>query len=51
MVIFIANTIKIIKELVVFIGYKVSKLEVFKVAVAVTVTKRVKKSIKIVGQQ
>ena len=52
-VIFITNTIKIIEELIVFIGYKASKLEVFKVtiAVAVTVAKRVRKSIEVVGQQ
>ena len=48
-VILITSTIKIIKELIVFIGYKASKLEVFKITI--TVTKRVKKSIKIVGQQ
>ena len=49
----IANTIEIIEELIVFIGYKASKLEVFKVtiAVAVTVAKRVRKSIEVVGQQ
>ena len=51
MVIFIANTIKIIKELVVFMGYKVSKLKVFRVAVAVAITKKVRKSIKVIRQQ
>ena len=40
----ITSAIKIIKELVVFIGYKASKLEVFRV----TVTRRVGKSIKVV---
>ena len=44
----ITSTIKIVEELIVFIEYKVSKLEVFKVAV--TITKRVGKSIKIVRQ-
>ena len=48
-VVFIISAIKIIEELIVFIGYKASKLEVFKITI--TVTKRVKKSIKIVGQQ
>jgi hypothetical protein len=43
-VILIAGAIKIIEELVVFIGYKASKLEVFRVAV----TRRVRKSIKVV---
>ena len=45
----ITNTIEIIEELVVFIGYKASKLEVFRVAVAVA--KRVRKSIKVIKQQ
>ena len=43
-VIFVAGAIKIIEELVVFIGYKASKLEVFRV----TVAKRVGKSVKVV---
>jgi hypothetical protein len=43
-VVFITSTIKIIKELVVFIGYKTFKLEVFGVAV----TKRVRKSVKVI---
>ena len=43
----VASAIKIIKELVVFIGYKASKLEVFRV----TVTRRVGKSIKVIRQQ
>ena len=47
-VIFITNTIKIIKELIVFIGYKASKLEIFRVTVAVT--RRVGKSVEIVRQ-
>ena len=40
----ITSTIKIIEELIVFIGYKASKLEVFRV----TITRRVRKSIKVV---
>ena len=48
-VVLITNAIKIIEELVVFIGYKVSELEVFKVAVAVTVTKRVGKGVKLLS--
>jgi hypothetical protein len=44
----ITSAIEIIKELIVFIGYKASKLKVFRVAV--TVSKRVKKSVRIVGQ-
>ena len=48
-VILIASTIKIIEELIVFIRYKASKLEVFRVAVAIT--KRVKKGVEIVKQQ
>ena len=44
-VILVASAIKIIEELVVFIGYKASKLEVFRV----TITKRVRKSVKVVG--
>jgi hypothetical protein len=43
-VIFIISAIKIIKELVVFIRYKASKLEVFKVAIA----EKVRKSVKVV---
>ena len=49
MVVLITNAIKIIKELIVFIRYKVSKLEVFKVTV--TVIKRVGKSVKVIKQQ
>ena len=41
----ITSAIKIIEELIVFIGYKASKLEVFGVAIA----GRVRKSVKIVG--
>ena len=48
-VIFIISAIEIIKELIIFIGYKVSKLEVFGVTIAVT--GRVGKSIKIIKQQ
>ena len=40
----ITSTIKIIEELIVFIGYKASKLEVF----GVTITRRVRKSIKVI---
>ena len=47
-VILITNTIKIVKELVVFIKYKVSKLKVFRVTI--TVTKRVGKSVKVIKQ-
>ena len=49
MVILITNTIEIIKEFVVFIGYKASKLKVFRVTIAIT--KRVRKSIKVIRQQ
>ena len=45
----IISTIKIIEELIVFIGYKASKLKVFRVII--TVAKRVKKSVKIIRQQ
>ena len=48
-VILITSTIKIMEELVVFIGYKASELEVFKIAV--TVAKRVRKSVKVIRQQ
>ena len=44
---FVTNAIKIMKELIVFVRYKASKLEIFGVAV----TKKVKKSVKVVGQQ
>ena len=44
MVILIAGAIKIIEELIVFIGYKASKLEVFRV----TIARRVRKSIKVI---
>ena len=44
---FVASAIKIIEELVVFIRYKASKLEVFKV----TITEKVKKSVKVIRQQ
>ena len=44
-VIFITSAIEIIKELIVFIRYKASKLEVFRV----TVTGKIGKSIKVVG--
>jgi hypothetical protein len=40
----ITGTIKIIEELIVFIGYKASKLEVFRV----TITRRVRKSVKVI---
>ena len=45
-VILITSAIKIIEELVIFIGYKASKLKVFGVAVAVA--KRVRKGVEIV---
>ena len=44
----VASAIKIIKKLIVFIGYKVSKLEVFGVAIAVA--KRVGKGVEIIKQ-
>ena len=44
---FVTNAIKIIEELIVFIKYKASKLETFRV----TVAKRVGKSIKVIRQQ
>ena len=47
-VIFITNTIKIVEELIIFIGYKVSKLKVFKVTIAII--KRVRKSVKVIKQ-
>ena len=47
-VVLVISVIKIIKELIVFIGYKASKLKIFKVII--TVTKRVRKSIKIIRQ-
>ena len=46
-VIFITSAIKIVEELIVFIKYKASKLEVFGVAVA----GKIKKSVKVVRQQ
>ena len=48
-VVLVTNTIKIMEELVVFIRYKVSKLKVFGVTIAIT--KRVKKGVKIIRQQ
>ena len=47
-IVFIAGTIKIIKELIVFIRYKVFKLEVF--GVTITIARRVRKGIKIIRQ-
>ena len=44
MVVLITSAIKIIEELIVFIGYKASKLEVFRV----TITRKVGKSIKVI---
>jgi hypothetical protein len=41
---FITSTIKIVEELIVFIKYKASKLEVFRVAI----TGKVKKSIEVI---
>ena len=48
-VVLIISAIKIIEELIVFIGYKVSKLEVSKVAI--TIAESVRKGIKIIRQQ
>ena len=45
---FIISAIKIIKELIVFIRYKASKLKVFGVTIAVAVTKKVRKGVKII---
>ena len=47
-VVLVTNTIKIIEELIVFIEYKASKLEVFRVTI--TITKKVRKSVKIIKQ-
>ena len=47
-VMFITSAIEIIEELIVFIGYKMSKLKIFRVTI--TVTRRGGKSVKIVGQ-
>ena len=46
-VIFITSTIEIVEELIVFIKYKASELEVFRVAI----TGKVGKSIKVIRQQ
>ena len=46
-VIFITSAIGIVKEPVVFVGYKMSKLEAFGVAVA----ERVRESVKLIRQQ
>ena len=46
-VIFIISAIKIVEELIVFIKYKVSELEVF----GVIITGKVGKSIKVIKQQ
>ena len=45
----ITNTIEIIKEFIIFIGYKASELKVFRVTI--TVTRRVRKGIEIIRQQ
>ena len=50
-VMLVTNTIKIMEELIIFIGYKASKLEVFGVTVAIAITRRVGKGIKIIKQQ
>ena len=42
----ITSTIKIVEEFIVFIGYKASELEVFKVAI----TEKVRKSVKVIRQ-
>ena len=44
----IISTIEIIEEFIIFIGYKASELEIFKVTIAIT--RRVGKSIKIIRQ-
>ena len=44
---FITSTIEIIKELIIFIKYKASELEVFRV----TITKKIGKSVKVIRQQ
>jgi hypothetical protein len=46
-VVLITSAIEIVKKLVVFIGYKVSNLEVFRVAI----TKRVGINVKVIRQQ
>ena len=46
-VVLVISAIEIVEELVVFIRYKASKLEVFGVAI----TRRVGKSVKVIGQQ
>ena len=46
----VASTIKIIEEFVVFIRYKASKLEVFRVTIAVAVAERVRKGVEIIKQ-
>ena len=43
---FVTNAIKIMKELIVFIKYKVFELEVFRVAIA----EKVGKSVEVIGQ-
>ena len=48
-IILITNAIKIVEELIVFIGYKASKLKVFKVTIAIT--RRVRKGVEIIRQQ
>ena len=49
-VVLVANAIKIIKKLIVFIKYKASKLEVFGVTITITIAKRVRKGVKIIRQ-
>ena len=44
----VTNTIKIIEELIIFIEYKASKLKVFGVTIAITIAKRVRKSVEII---
>ena len=44
-VIFVASAIEIVEELIVFIRYKASELEVF----GVTITKKIRKSVEVVG--
>ena len=52
-VILITSAIKIMEELVIFIGYKASELEVFRITVTVTITitGRVGKGVEIIRQQ
>ena len=46
-IIFVASAIEIVEEFIMFIKYKASELEVFRVAIA----KKVRKSVKVIRQQ